>query len=261
MITFYMFIVVPLWVFIRLFFVCGILVFIINLIRKIMDKTKISYMLFALLPAFFSSIAFMILWLSETTISFALFDPKYYTFQNLCQESGLYVYDKDLYQQITKQEKLYNELFKNFDSNNTLKQEFELNKERYMQQFNPKSFSKDDQLHYAKKVFLNNKVSEIAPLQLHNGEKWRNTIGREGDTKLSAIIEDTIYESQEVIYAYCVDNPLDSCPTDKKHIIALRKDYLYYYPQFQLKMVKFEPEVMTKGTMRCQNTNTLHIEE
>lgn len=134
MIALYVFVVIPLWVFIHLFFACGVLVFIINLIRKILNKTKISYTLFALLPAFFGSIVFMILWLSETTISFAIFDPKYYTFQNLCQESGLYVYDKDLYQQITKQEKLYNELSKNFDNNNALKQEFELNKEQYIQQ-------------------------------------------------------------------------------------------------------------------------------
>lgn len=251
----------PIWVFIRLFFACGILVFIINLIRKILDKTKISYTLFALLPAFFGSIVFMMLWLSETTISFAIFDPKYYTFQNLCQESGLHVYDKDLYQQITKQEKLYNELSRSFDNNSALKQEFELNKEQYMRQFSPKSFSEDARLYHAKEVFLNNKASEMAPLQLHNGEKWSNDTGREGDTKLSAI-EDRIYESKEVIYAYCVDNPLDSCPTDKKHIIALQKDYIYYYPQFQLKMTtNFDPEVRTKGSMRCQNTNALHIED
>lgn len=101
----------------------------------------------------------------------------------------------------------------------------------------------------------------MAPLQLHNGEKWRNDMGREGDSKLSAI-EDRIYESKEVIYAYCVDNPLDSYPTDKKHTIALQKDYIYYSPQFQLKMTtNFDPEVRTKGSMRCQNANTLHIED
>ena len=256
MIALYIFVVVPLWVFIRLFLVCGILVFIINLIRKIMDKTKISYLLFAFLPAFFGSIAFMVLWLSETAMSFAIFDPTYYKFKSLCNESGVYVYDKTLYQQITRQENLYDELLENFDNDDTLQQEFESNKAKYLEKFK-NNFSEEGRLHHAKKSFLYTKANEMIPLQLHNGEKWRNSIYNDGDTKKTAIIEDTLYESQRVIYAYCIDNPLDSCPTDKKHIIAVRKSYIYYHPQFQLEMKDFDPKLTTRGTMRCFNDNNI----
>ena len=169
-----------------------------------MDKTKISYLLFAFLPAFFGSIAFMVLWLSETAMSFAIFDPKYYKFQNLCQESGVYVYDKTLYQQITRQENLYDELLENFDNDDTLQQEFESNKAKYLEKFK-NNFSEEGRLRHAKKSFLYTKANEMIPLQLHNGEKWRNSIYNDGDTKKTAIIEDTLYESQRVIYAYCID--------------------------------------------------------
>lgn len=90
MIALYVFVVIPLWVFIRLFFVCGILVFIINLIRKIMDKRKISYTLFAFLPAFLGSIACFIV-IVVGGFSFKYVDWQYYKFKELCKGEGVII--------------------------------------------------------------------------------------------------------------------------------------------------------------------------